>query len=238
MNLYGSIARRRSCRKYDMRPFEQDKMSEIESAIKGFGLLLPEAPVEWRFTNQVKGLYHVQAPHYLIVGGRGQPGEKVNTGFLFEQLVLWFDAMEIGCVWLGESKDANAAGAKGDIIAIAFGHAAEPVHRAREQFKRKPIDQITNAPDDVCIQAAHLAPSGMNTQPWYFERQDSGILVYKQKLKLPLSLVYKHTDVDMGIALCHYALACKETGRPFHFSPVSSLPGKAGHLPFGIIESP
>lgn len=236
MNLYHSIPQRKSCRKYDMQPLTQETLNEIESAIKRFALLFPDSPVEWRFTNQVKGLYHVEAPHYLIISGQGKPGEKENIGFLFEQLALWFDAMEIGCVWLGESKDANAANLKADIIAIAFGYAAEPVHRTKEQFKRKPINQITNIPDDICIQAAHLAPSGMNTQPWYFEQQDSRIMVYKQKLKLPISLIYKHADIDMGIALCHYALACKEIGKPFHFSLAASLPGKAGYLPFGIIE--
>lgn len=236
MNLYHSISQRKSCRKYDMTPLKAEQLLEIENAINSFETLFAEYQPEWRFTTEVKGLYHVAAPHYLIISGDGLPGVKENIGFLFEQLALWFDAMGIGCVWLGESKDTQASSTKRDVITIGFGHTTEPVHRLKEEFKRKPIEEITNTPDDICIQAVHLAPSGMNTQPWYFEKADNKIIVYKQKLKLPLSLLYKHSDVDMGIGLCHFALACKETNKPFHYSGTSSLPEKAGYLPFGIIS--
>lgn len=236
MNLYASITQRKSCRKYDMQPLEQSFISEIEHAIKGFCLLFPDLPLEYRFAKKVKGRFHVEAPHYLIISGQGKKGEMENTGFLFQQLVLWFDAMELGSVWLGSSKDTESGGSGKDIIVIAFGNAVGPVHRTKGQFKRKPIGQITNMVDDVCIQAAHLAPSGMNTQPWYFERQGSKTLVYKQKLKPPISLLYKHSDIDMGIALCHYALACKESGKQFAFSQETALPEKWGYVAFGVIE--
>lgn len=235
MNLYESIPQRKSCRKYAPQPLGSDKLAEIERAIESFEPLSPDIPLKWRFASQVKGLYHVNAPQYLIIAGQGKPGEKENAGFLFQQLVLWFDAMGLGCVWLGESKDSGPAREKTDIITIAFGAVTESPRRTREQFKRKPIETITNAPEDICIQAAHLAPSGMNTQPWYFEKRQDEVLLYKQKLKPPISLLYKHSDIDMGIALCHYYLACKETGKPFNFSRKTSLPSKAGFLPFGII---
>lgn len=237
MNLYQSIAQRKSCRKYDMQPLKQEELAAVEEAIRGFEPLDAGLPVQYRFTRKVKGLYHVEAPHYLIISGQGKPGEAENIGFVFEQLVLWFDAMDLGCVWLGESKDAeNAGDSRGDVITIAFGRSPESVHRTREEFKRKPIADVTNAPDDICIQAAHLAPSGLNTQPWYFEKQDGKTLVYQKKLGLPVSLLYKHSDTDMGIGLCHYALACKETGKPFHFTRTKELPGKAGYVPFGVLS--
>ncbi|MDL2276794.1 hypothetical protein LJC02_03975, partial [Breznakia sp. OttesenSCG-928-G09] len=227
MNLYASISQRKSCRKYNLQPLEEDMLANIEQAIKSFKLLSPNIPITWRFTNQVKGLYHVEAPHYLIISGQGKAKEKECTGFLFQQLVLWFDAMGIGCVWLGEAKDAETSHNKSDIITIAFGKVNKPLHRTKEQFKRKPIETITNATDDICMQAVRFAPSGMNTQPWYFEKLEDTVLVYKRKLKPPISLIYKHSDIDMGIALCHYYLACKEMGKPFHFSHDTSLPKKA-----------
>ncbi|MDL2229059.1 hypothetical protein LJC14_02300 [Treponema sp. OttesenSCG-928-L16] len=235
MNLYESISRRKSCRKYQGQPLSPERLEEIEKAIQGFTPLYPDVPLDHRLTQAVKGLFHVEAPHYLIVSGRGNSGEAENTGFLFQQLVLWFDAHDIGSVWLGASKDAAAKRSGKDIIAIGFGPAAEPVHRTAGEFKRRPIEEITNAPEDECVQAVHLAPSGMNTQPWYLEKQDGRVLVYKQKLKAPVSLVYKHSDIDMGIGLCHYALACGQTGKAFHFSRETKLPAKGGYLPFGII---
>ena len=235
MNLYASISQRKSCRKYDLHPLKQEILEEIQNAVLGFEPLFPDLPLQWRFTKKVKGRFHVEAPHYVIISGQGKPGEMEHAGFLFQQLVLWFDAMDIGCVWLGASKDAETTDIKDDIIAIGFGFTTEPVHRTKEQFKRKPIEKITNVPDDFCMQAVRLAPSGMNTQPWYFEQHTDQVHVYKQKLKPPISLIYKHADIDMGIALCHYALACKESGKSFCFSRSAALPDKAGFLPFGII---
>lgn len=235
MNLYASIAQRKSCRKYDMAPLGHDFIKKMEEALQGFERLFPDLPISYRFTSKVKGSFHVDAPHYLVISGHGKQGEAESVGFLFQQLVLWLDAMEIGSVWLGGSKDTEQSRSD-DIIILAFGRTTEPVHRTLDAFKRKPIDTITNAPDDSCIQAAHLAPSGVNTQPWFFEKQTDSVLLYKQKLKLPLSLLYKHSDVDMGIALCHYALACKEAGIPFHFRRETALPDKPGYLPFGVIE--
>ena len=235
MDLYASIARRKSCRKYDMQPLGQETMTAIEDAIKGFTPLYADVPLAWRYTSRVNGRFHVEAPHYLIISGKGKSGEAENAGFLFEQLALWFDAMEIGCVWLGGAKDAQAGSTEGDMITIGFGKTLEPVHRERAAFKRTPIEKITNAPDDMCVQAAHLAPSGMNTQPWFFEKMEGKTLVYEQKLRPPISLIYKHSDIDMGIGLCHYAMACRQTGRQFTFARAEDLPQKRGYMPFGVI---
>lgn len=236
MDLYASIAQRKSCRKYDMEPLSREVMDEIERAIEGFDHLYPTVELEHRFTKKVKGRFRVEAPHYLVASGNGAPGEQEAAGFLFEQLALWFDAMDIGCVWLGSSKDTETSDTNQDIIVLAFGNCPESVHRTIDQFKRQPIEDMTNAPDDACIQAAHLAPSGMNTQPWYFEKQGDRVLVYEKKLKPPISLAYKLSDIDMGIGLCHYALACKKAGGDFAFARDAGIPSKAGYLPFGVIE--
>lgn len=235
MELYDSIARRKSCRSYNMAPLEPQVFDEIAAAISAFETLTPDYSPIYRFTDKTKGRFRVEAPHYVIIGGKKAPGESENIGFLFEQLALWFDANDLGCVWLGGAKDAGRVDA-GDVITIGFGRAAESPHRELGEFKRKPIEQITNATDDACIKAAHLAPSGMNTQPWYFEKQGGKVLVYEQKLKPPVSLIYKHSDIDMGIGLCHYALACKRERRPFRFSRAGDLPQKSGYRPFGVIE--
>lgn len=232
MNLFNSINRRKSCRNYTGQPFGKEQLEEIREAINGFEPLYPDVPLEYRFITQAKGMFKVQAPHYLIVSGQGKEKESENAGFLFEQLILWFDAQNIGSVWLGKTKDIENPSEK-DIIAIAFGQTNEPVHRGENEFKRKPINQISNAPEDACIQAVHLAPSGMNLQPWYFEKSCDKILVYKQNLKPPVSLVYRKTEFDMGIALCHYMLACKHFDKPFDFNRKDGETHKKGYRLFG-----
>lgn len=235
MYLYSSIAHRKSCRTFDMTPLDKSMFTQITEAIQGFDRLYPDVPLTYRFSQKVKGRFGVEAPHYLIISGEGKPDEQESAGFLFEQLVLWFDAHEIGSVWLGSSKDATTKNTSHDILTIAFGRSPESIHRTKDQFKRVDIETITNDPKDVRIQALHLAPSGMNTQPWYLEKQDGKILVYQKKLKAPVSLIYKLSDVDMGIGLCHYAVACKKEGRSFRFTAQTDLPEKPGYKPFGTI---
>lgn len=235
MDLYSSISQRKSCRNFDMRPLDQSFLEKIEEAIQGFDRLYPDVSLKYRFAQKVKGRFRVEAPHYLIISGKGKPGESESAGFLFQQLVLWFDAHEIGNVWLGSSKEVDAADTSHDILTIAFGRSPESIHRTKDDFKRGNIETITNAPDDMNIQAVHLAPSGMNTQPWYLEKHKEKVLVYKKKLKPPVSLIYKLSDVDMGIGLCHYSLACQAQGKPFRFTAQTDLPEKSGYKPFGII---
>lgn len=232
MDLFDSINRRKSCRSYAGQPFEAERLEEIREAINGFQPLYPDVPLDYRFITKAKGIFKVQAPHYLIISGQGREKEAENAGFLFEQLVLWLDAHNIGSVWLGKTKDIEDSNDK-DIITIAFGQANESVHRRENEFKRKPIHEITNAPEDTCIQAVRLAPSGINLQPWYFEKSDDKISVYKQTLKPPVSLVYKKTEVDMGIALCHYALACRHFDKPFAFHRKDAETNKKGYRLFG-----
>lgn len=234
MDLFDSINRRKSCRNYTQQPFDEAQLEEIRKAIDGFEPLYPDVPLAYRFVTRAKGILKVQAPHYLIISGQGKEGEAENAGFLFEQLILWFDAHKIGSVWLGKTKDMEDPNSK-DLIAIAFGQSSESVHRSEDEFKRKPIHEITSDPQDPCIQAVHLAPSGMNLQPWYLEKCGDKVLLYKQSPKPPLSLVYKKTEVDMGIALCHYALACKHFDKPFVFTRKDGETDKKGLRLFGEI---
>lgn len=235
MDLFDSINRRKSCRNYIQQPFGEEQLEEIRGAINGFEPLYPDVPLEYRFVTKAKGIFKVQAPHYLIISGQGKEKESENAGFLFQQLILWLDAHHIGSVWLGKTKDMEEPNSK-DIIAIAFGQTKESVHRSKDGFKRKIIHEITNAPEDSCIQAVHLAPSGMNLQPWYLEKSGDKILLYKQSLKPLLSLVYKKTEVDMGIALCHYALACRHFDKPFAFHRKDGEANKKGYRLFGELS--
>ncbi|MDR0929176.1 MAG: hypothetical protein LBM74_05620 [Oscillospiraceae bacterium] len=217
MQLYQAIARRQSTRRYDPAPLPEAFLKEMEAAIADFAPLYPDLPIHHRLTMQVRGMLSVRAPQYLILSGQGAPGEKEQAGFLYEQLVLWLDLQGIGSVWLGGTRDKQINPHGQDLITLAFGRAQGAVHREKSGFKRKPIAEITNAPDDPCIQAAHLAPSAINVQPWYFMKDASGVSVYRRALRPPLSLVYTFGDFDMGIALAHYAVAARQFGQGFAF---------------------
>ncbi|MCL2339371.1 MAG: hypothetical protein FWC59_00505 [Actinomycetia bacterium] len=234
-DLYAAISQRKSCRKYDMTSLAAADLASIDAAIAGMEQLDPELRLTYRYSQKAKGLFHIEAPHYLVVEGSGAAGELEAAGFLFQQLDLWLNAQGLGSVWLGSSRDAETKNER-DIIMMGFGRPRDNEHRRQlADFKRVPIAEMTNAPDDLAIQAVHLAPSGRNLQPWYLEQNGDGVLVY-YRLPSGLAAAYKLTDLDMGIALAHYMLAARHQGRDFHFQRSDDLPAKAGWLAFGWIS--
>lgn len=236
MELYEAMWRRKSCRNLSEETLLPDELAQIDEAVAGFDCLYPDVDLTHHFFPEAKGKFKVDAPHYLMISGNEQPRELESAGFLYEQLILWFDMNGIGSVWLGETYDAQRGSQDTDLLVIGFGRSSESVHREPSAFKRNDITEMTNAPDDPRIQAVHVAPSGMNTQPWYLEKQEDKVLLYQRKLKPPVSLMYKHSKADMGIALCHFAIASKHEGRPFTFERTKNLPKKKAHKPFGIIH--
>lgn len=235
MDLYTLINKRRSCRSYTGQPFTKQQLTAINTAIKKFKPLYPDVELKWRYADDMKGPFKVDAPYYLIISGQGKKGERENAGFIFQQFMLWLTSRGIGSVWLGGAKDVDRNLAGNDIVAIAFGEPEGAIHRVESEFKRKPIEKITNSPDDPCMKAVRLAPSGLNLQPWYFEKRGERVLVYRQILKPPINLFYKLTEVDLGIALCHYALACEQLGKPFIFTRQEEEGDKRGFRLFGEI---
>ncbi len=233
MDLFNSISQRKSCRKYIDEPFSLVELEEVEEAVKGFEPLFPDVPLNYRFVTATKGMFHVKAPHYLVISGKGEEGERENAGFIGQQLMLWLNARGLGGVWLGASWDASENRKPSDIIIIAFGKVDGSPNRELSEFKRKDISEITNDTEDKGVKAIHIAPSGMNLQPWYFEKKAEKLLVYRQILKPPVSLVYKLTGVDMGIALCHYAVASRRYGADFAFQVGGSAAKKKGYEFFG-----
>ena len=72
MDLINSISQRKSCRKYIDEPFDQVALEEVEAAIKGFKALFPNVSLNYRFVSSTKGMFHVKAPHYLVISGNAE----------------------------------------------------------------------------------------------------------------------------------------------------------------------
>jgi len=235
MSLYNYIYRRKSVRNYKDEPLSDNRLDKIKEVIGSFAPLYPDIPLSYRFETKAKGLLKSKAPHYLVISGQGKEGELENAGFIYQQLDLWFSSNNIGSIWLGGAKAAEKQSS--DIIMIAFGKT-DSVHRGELEFKRKPIESITNDITNECMKAVRLAPSGINMQPWYFEKTDDKIIVYEQVLKPPVSLVYKLTALDIGIALCHYSIACEHFGKQFNFNRIrNGESSKKNYRLFGEIAS-
>lgn len=149
-----------------------------------------------------------KAPYYLALYSEKKENYGVNLGFIFQQLSLYMQSIGVGSCWVGmanvKQKNPNF------VIAIAFGKSND-LTRDISKFKRKKLSEISDTEDERLI-PAQLAPSAINSQPWYFKHADEGFDVYKTKHNIvKQKILGKWNDIDMGIALSHLYVSNPDT---------------------------
>ncbi|MEA4854532.1 MAG: nitroreductase family protein [Christensenella sp.] len=225
--LYQAIFHRKSVRKYDPSPMPAESISALEAYCKTISPLVPSLKTEWKIFsgNDVKS----SAPHALCLFSEKSNEARMNAGFLMEQVDLYLSANHIGACWLGtakpdKAKDTTPTGLEW-IATLCFGTPAQPMHReGAAQFKRKTLNEISDISDLYhVLEAVRLAPSSMNSQPWYFSGNTQTVVVSRKKSLL----LGKLNQIDIGIALCCLWLSLKHQGKEasFEFSPVTVSKG-------------
>lgn len=183
----------------------------------------------------------------LYVGGKIQniPNASVAFGYSFEMLVLKAQSMGIGTVWLGGTMNRPAfeqamALGENEIMPCAspLGYPAGKMS-VREAMMRKGIraderlpfeelffDGTLDAPltkekAGVFAQAlemVRLAPSAVNKQPWRVVVVGNVAHFYLNRSKgFGRDPHLDMQKIDMGIALCHFALTAEENGLELGF---------------------
>jgi len=197
-------------RKYDPTPLDAATIDAVRSEMEMVKSLHPDIKYSIEITNKLKGVFGVKAPHFLVFGSEEKDGSHENIGFIGQQLDLYFSANGLGSCWLGVSKPIEAMeSGLPYVIALAFGKPAEPLHREVSEFKRKPLTAISEG-NDQRLEAARLAPSGVNLQNWYFIADSGKIHCYLKKPNPLIGLMLgKMGRIDLGIAICHIAQESK-----------------------------
>lgn len=235
--LYDYIFRRKSTRAFTEEPMTDQELEEMDGFLKRARHLFPEEHFRYRIVREVRKLLPLKAPYYLLIYGDGSDESMMNIGFIFQQLDLHLSSIGIGACWLGTAKPGEEKDQSPDYrIAIAFGKTAYPPYRDPQGFKRKPLDEISNGWDER-IEAARLAPSAVNGQPWFFESVQGELRVYRKKLSPLEKLVSgRWVPVDMGIALAHIYIASEYQGREFVFIRDPEKPNLKGLTYVGTVQ--
>ena len=153
-------------------------------------------------------------------------------GYAFEKVVLKSTQLGLGTCWIGGTFNkgafADAVQLKADemlpIVSPVGQASAKPsmvsktMSRVTKQRSRKPFETIffsdnwnipltqKSAGDfGIPLEMVRLAPSSRNCQPWQVLIAPEGAHFY---CMAPRSL----NRIDLGIALCHFDLACQELG--------------------------
>ena len=224
-NLYETIFRRKSIRRYDPAPLDGNTLTKIMAHTNALKPLYDSIKIEMKLLSQkdVKSLFQAKAPHYLAVFSEAKDRYLTNAGFMLQQMDLFFSANGIGSCWQGIPKPTKEIVKRSKlefIILLAFGKAKERLHRENvSEFPRKPFWGITNLKvADSLMEPAQLAPSAMNRQPWFFTGSASTIHVYRVKSNFLTALMLDKMDkISIGISICHMWLAAKHFGKEVEF---------------------
>ena len=219
MTLSDMIYHRKSCRSFTGKPVDAEMIEKILS----FDLkpLYPEIRVRMDIVSRdkVKCICPWTTPQLITVYSQEQEGYLENIGFLFQQLDLYLQTLGLGVCWLGmgrmNPKTAPAVEDMTFVIMLAFGHPkGDQLRHDGKGFKRKPMEAITDRPDPR-LEPARLAPSAVNSQPWFFVHEGDTLHVYRAN---------KGSRLDIGIALAHLYVANAETFRFFRTETPAQLP--------------
>lgn len=229
MKLEEQIYLRKSCRKYLDEPVNLDLIDEFMSNVKPLN-----EDIKYRYEflkqNEVSSKMHFKAPYYLAIYSEIKENYIVNAGFIFQQLCLYLQSQGIGSCWLGlgspKKKDSEF------VILISFGKS-DDMTRTLDEFKRNNLSKISDEVDESLI-PAQLAPSAMNSQPWYFKHTVDGFDVYQVKQNIiKRQLLKRWNPIDMGIAISHMYIANENT---FEFKIKDNFDELKGYTYIGSIK--
>jgi len=226
--------RRKSIRKYLPEPLDEAQIQAIKDIIATLEPLFPQIKFAVEilsaeeFAGKLKQRLVVSAPAYLVLTSEIDKGCRVNIGYIGQKLILELAKMDIGSCWQGGAKcKSDDLFALPYIISISCGKTDELWRQVIEEFKRKPLDVLVeggNIPQDLLpvMEAARIAPSGINLQPWRFIVEADRIHVFRRKAPLRLPMIDKMQQIDIGCVIANMMEV--DSSLIFEVSPVPPKP--------------
>ena len=173
------------------------------------------------------------ATDYLALTYKPAPLAEAGAGYIFEQAILYCTSIGIGTCWLGGSfsrknfkRQLRIAPTEKLCIVSPAGYAAdrqsfverfivcaEKHYRRRKPFgtnfflknANTPLTEEADGMYALPLEMARLAPSASNAQSWRVTLDDDRVHFYR-------TFGYGFAEINAGIALCHFAETCRETG--------------------------
>lgn len=198
---------------------------------------------------------------YIGVKLKRVPHFEEALGYSMEQFVLDAWSIGIGTTWIGGTMDRQSFERAMELgedelmpCVSPIGHAAKRMSLKETVMRkgvgadrRKVFEELfyTDSFDRpmkeeeadrllLPLQMVRLAPSAVNKQPWRVVVTGDHAHFYMAKGKgFESSAVGNMQKIDMGIALCHFALGAKETGLDVAFEisdPGISTPDKTEYI--------
>ncbi len=165
----------------------------------------------------LRGLFGVQAPYYLSIYSQKRDRSDMNAGFIAEQLCLYMLTCGLASCIIGSSSIREMPRIRGDkefVVLIAFGKPESGLTRRPQEAKRLPLRDLCVFKDEPkkwmnqVLEAARLAPSAMNSQPWRFVVVGRRIHIFSKNGSMDKPK--RWDEFDFGVMFSHISVASDE----------------------------
>ncbi|MEW6001129.1 MAG: nitroreductase family protein [Nitrospirota bacterium] len=236
---YAAIFKRRSRRNFEQRPVESYLLSHLQKVCEEFRpfkqarsvLLTHSADEVFKGAighyGKVKG-----APAFIaFIGDMDDPNIHEKVGHTGEAIILEATALNLDTCWVGGffhpqvAATIVGAGENERVLAVTpIGHARkdwsleEKIMTAfGRKHQRKPLTELVTGLEETkwtfwirpSLEAARLAPSALNRQPWRFHVEPDSITISVDNLKNTFNISKR---LDCGIAMLHIEVASLNSG--------------------------
>lgn len=253
MNIIEAIKERRSVRTYTGEPLRSEHVTQIrqyinqlktpfnaKARIELISIDVNGEPVKLGTYGWVKG-----ACDYLVLIYEEAPFADTAAAYMFEDMLLFCTKLNLATCWIGGSfsrsdfkKQITLKPNEKLRIVSPVGYAgnkqrflekyivrADKNHVSRKAFGELFFEGSFNTPLTEAaagavftpLEMVRLAPSANNKQEWRVLRKNKVLHFYKKPYPM-------FDTIDMGIALCHFELTCKELGIEGHFEQATDYP--------------
>lgn len=233
-----ALITRRSRRLYNAEPVSRDVVQKLETMCESFRPFDSARAVLTECTEKVfKGIIGAYgrirgAPLFVaFIGDTRDPHVQEMVGYTGEGIVLEATSLGLGTCWVGKSFDQKIAShflsmnEHERVLAVSpVGYAArEASFEERlltgfgQTHKRKPIEELASGIPQAewpawvrtSLDAARVAPSAVNRQPWRFQVETDGITISVDDMKDSYGISKR---LDCGIAMLHIEIASRLCG--------------------------
>lgn len=240
MTLQDVIDKRKSFRKYTNQPVEQELLDRIKEFVAAAKPLYPEIRVRMEYISRenVKCIQTWIPQQFIAIYSEEKDGYLENAGFIFQQVDLFLQFVGLGSCWLGLGKPEEKVKEKQSdgmkfVILLAFGYSSESLREGADEFKRNALTEISDQEDER-LECVRIAPSSVNSQPWYFTHEGELLHAYCSKQGFLKARVLGDLNrIDMGIGLAHLYVKHQET---FEFTQKEQAAQIKNHVYIGSVR--
>jgi nitroreductase len=231
---YKAISLRHSQRKYSGEVPSDDVTDRIEKvcsdfrSFSGARAVLVRDPAKEVFKGAVGEFFYkvTETPYYItFIGEMDAPNVQAKTGYLGEGIILEATALGLNTCWVGGfyrpeevMKQIDLEDGERVLGISPIGYSKEETDRvgvSSKQYRRKTLDKLIVKGDmsdkwvKTALEAARIAPSAANRQPWRFDISEDSITVSTKSNRKDFRI---SRELDCGIAMLHIELGALVTG--------------------------